>query len=210
PGLPQTLYCRERLPGCSGPSRARSSFTWAICRWMFFGRRLVFISDTIYIVSEHVQSNRSPFAPRTGVGSLDGFLARPPTSPPGLCPHHHLPLAGRRPGRLLPPPRSGRRHQPGAGPGFVGSQLLRTAPFLPFARPKPGAVDSALAADSPAPVPPPAGAGQRAGGRVGRWPQAAQGGQKDADYSEIGIITIIPSAGLFRVALRNPAKYWVF
>jgi hypothetical protein len=29
-------------------------------------------------------------------------------------------------------------------------------------------------------------------------------------YSELGISGIIPSAGLFRVVLRNIAKYWAY
>jgi len=41
--------------------------------------------------------------------------------------------------------------------------------------------------------------------------QLAKSGQRiDDGYSELGISAIIPSAGLFRVALRNPEKYWAF
>src|SRR5271170_6245576 len=43
-----------------------------------------------------------------------------------------------------------------------------------------GVVDAPLASDSPAPVPPASGAGQRPRRGAGRWHQAAQGRQKDA------------------------------
>src|SRR5271170_266439 len=109
-----------------------------------------------------------------------GLLARPGTATPRLRPHFHLPVARGRFGGLVPSPRSCRRDQPGAGPGFVGSQLLLPAALLPFARVGFGTIDPALAANPPALVPAAAGAGQRAGRRAGRWPQAAQGGQKDA------------------------------
>src|SRR5271166_6936613 len=129
---------------------------------------LVFISDTIYMVSEHVQRNRSPLSPRTRVGSLDGLLARPATAPPGLLPHHHLPLAGSGFGRIVPAPGSGGRHQSGACLGAFRGQLLLPAALLPFPRPASGGVDPALAADSPAPVPATSGAGQWPRRRAGR------------------------------------------
>src|SRR5208282_4094959 len=109
-----------------------------------------------------------------------GLLARPWTTPPSLLPHLHLPVACGRAGGLVPPPRSGRRDQPGSGPGVVGSQLLLFAALLPFARLGSGTTDPALAANRPALVPAAAGAGQQTGRRAGRWPQAAQRGQKDA------------------------------
>src|ERR1035437_948044 len=99
-----------------------------------------------------------------------GLAARPPTPPPGLLPHHYLPVAGGRPGGFLPAPGLGRRDQPGPQPGPFRRQLLLPAPLLPFFGAGPGPVDPIVAADPPAFVPPLSGAGQRPPGRAGRWP----------------------------------------
>ena len=73
--------------------------------------------------------------PWTRVGSLDGLLARPPAAPPGLRPLRHLPLAGGGPGRLVPAPRSGRCHQPGAGLGACRTPAITACCISSIPRP---------------------------------------------------------------------------
>src|SRR5580692_10419873 len=143
-------------------------------------RSLGFMSDTVYRVSDYVNTQTPFFFIAPPRGSLDRFLAGRPAASPGLLPHLHLSLAGDCPRRLLPAPRPGRGHQHGSRPRLVRPQLLLLAPFLSYARPEPGGPDPALAADSPAPVPAAVGPGERPGRRVGRRLKAPKGGKEDA------------------------------
>src|SRR5438874_12549182 len=136
---------------------------------------VVFISCSIVTLKENEQAILPAHLPQAFSPLVAGLAARPPVPAPGLLPKHHLPLAGARPGRSVPPPRLRRCDQSGPQPGPFRRQLLLPATLLPFPGPPPGALNPTLAPDSPAVVPSLPGAGQGSAGPAGRWPQATQG-----------------------------------
>src|SRR6266478_5419649 len=140
----------------------------------------VFISDSIVMLPDMKSTFSSSALPKRSHLLWLAWLRAPPTSPPGLLPHHHLPVAGAGAGRTVPPPRPGRRHQSGPQPGPLRRQLLLPPALFPFPSAGSGSFDPALAADPPAFVPSLSGARQRPPGSVGRWSQTAQGRAENA------------------------------